>query len=124
MVHMPSVKDTIIRSIISNILTPPYKRASLAFVNRNLDSHFSLKFPDMVFSEKELDTSRLGIRHVDLFPYPIDYIFFKIEHLDNTHMPLDITCLFMQVFTMNNDLIVSVKHKHTSYESPERLRGF
>jgi hypothetical protein len=29
-----------------------------------------------------------------------------------------------QILTMNDGFIVRVNHKHTSYGSPERLRGF
>jgi hypothetical protein len=124
MEQQPRPNDDSMMIRISNILTPPDKSAFFSFMSRNLDLHFSLEFPDMILFDKELYTGGLGVRHVDLFPSPVDHSCLDIELLDNAQVSLNASGFLRQILTMNDGFIVRVNHKHTSYGSPERLRGF
>lgn len=74
MEQQPRPNDDSMTTRISNILTPPNKGTFLSLVDRYLDLNFSLEFPDMILFDKELYTGGLGVRHVDLFPNPVDHI--------------------------------------------------
>jgi hypothetical protein len=124
MEQQPRPNDDTIMTMTSNITTFPYKRAHSVLALGNLDSHFKFKLPDITFLKVELNTSRMNIRPVDLFSCPLDYVLLKVECLEGTQFPDIAACLFMQATTIDSDPIASVKHKHTSYGSPERLRGF
>jgi hypothetical protein len=124
MEQQPRPNDDSMMTRISNILTPPNKGTFLSLVDRYLDLNFSLEFPDMILFDKELYTGGLGVRHVDLFPNPVDHSCLEVELLDNTHMPFNTFGLLRQILTIDDSFIVRVNHKHTSYGSPERLRGF
>ena len=83
MEQQPRPNDDSMMTRISNILTPPNKGAFLSLVDRYLDLNFSLEFPDMILSNKELYTGRLGVRHIDFFSNPVDHMCLDIEFLDN-----------------------------------------